>query len=175
MSTSLSTDSGGTAAEPVLRPPVNMVSPRAVRYWFVRAAAAWAIVLGVQVLSWRLDWSLPPWHVPLLIVSAVIALVHVSVMPRWRYRVHRWELTEDAVYTQSGWLRQERRIAPLSRIQTVDTERGPIGRVFGLSKVTVTTASAAGPLVIDGLDLDEAARIALRLTEAAQSGRGDAT
>lgn len=162
-------------AEPVLRPPVNLVSPRAVRYWFARAATAWAILLAVQVVSWRLGWSLPPWHVPLLAMSAVAAVAHVTVMPRWRYRVHRWELTDEAVYTQSGWFTQERRIAPLSRIQTVDTERGPIGRLFGLAKVTVTTASAAGPLVIDGLDLDDAARIAVQLTEAAQAGSGDAT
>jgi membrane protein YdbS with pleckstrin-like domain len=163
------------STEPVLRPPANLVSPRAVRYWFARAATAWVILLGVQVVSWRLDWSLPPWHVPLLVVSAVIAVAHVAVMPRWRYRVHRWELTDEAVYTQAGWFAQERRIAPLSRIQTVDTERGPIGRLFGLAKVTVTTASAAGPVVIDGLELDEAARIAVRLTEAAQASAGDAT
>lgn len=108
----------GPATQPVLRPPVNLVSPRAVRYWFARAAAVWAILLAVQVVSWRLDWSLPPWHVPLLIVSAVVAVIHVTVMPRWRYRVHRWELTDEAVYTQTGWFTQKRRIAPLSRIQT---------------------------------------------------------
>ncbi len=175
MSTTLPPDIGAATAEPLLRPPVNLVSPRAVRYWFARAATGWAVVIGLQVVSWRLDWPLPPWHVPLLIVSAALASVHVAVMPRWRYLVHRWELTDEAVYTQSGWFAQERRIAPLTRIQTVDTERGPIGRLFGLAKVTVTTASAAGPLVIAGLDLDDAARIAVRLTEAAQAGAGDAT
>src|SRR4051794_41629800 len=65
-------------------------------------------------------------------------------MPRWRFAVHRWEAAPDAVYTQSGWFDQERRIAPVSRIQTVDTERGPLEQLFGLSSVTVTTASAAG-------------------------------
>lgn len=174
MSTTVPVDSGPTAG-PVLRPPMNLVSPRAVRYWFARAAVGWGVLLVLQIVSWRLGWSLPPVHVPLLVVTAVVAVVHLAVMPRWRYRVHRWELTDEAVYTQSGWFTQERRIAPLSRIQTVDTERGPIGRVFGLSKVTVTTASAAGPLVIEGLDSDDAARIAVRLTEAAQAGAGDAT
>lgn len=38
MSTTLPADSGAATAEPVLRPPVNLVSPRAVRYWFARAA-----------------------------------------------------------------------------------------------------------------------------------------
>ena len=105
----------------------------------------------------------------------LLAAVHLAVMPRWRYRVHRWELTADAVYTRSGWWTQEWRIAPVSRIQTVDTERGPIGRLFRLTKVTVTTASAAGPLVIDGLDEPVAAQFAAEVTAAAQAAKGDAT
>jgi membrane protein YdbS with pleckstrin-like domain len=96
-------------------------------------------------------------------------------MPRWRYRVHRWEATDQAVYTQSGWLNQERRIAPVSRIQTVDTERGPFEQLFGLSNVTVTTASAAGPLKIHGLDRDTAERLVAELTTNTQAERGDAT
>ena len=40
------------------------------------------------------------------------------------------------MYTQSGWLSQERRIAPISRVQTVDTERGPLEQLFGLANVT---------------------------------------
>ena len=67
-------------------------------------------------------------------------------MPRVRYRIHRWESTDTAVYTQTGWLSRERRIAPMSRVQTVDFEQGPIDRLLGLASVTVTTASAAGPL-----------------------------
>jgi hypothetical protein len=66
MSSTLPTNSAADATEPALRPPVNLVSPRAVRFWFARAATAWVIVLAAQVVSWRLDWSLPPWHVPLL-------------------------------------------------------------------------------------------------------------
>ena len=82
-----------------------------------------------------------------------MAAAHLIVMPQWRYRVHRWETSADAVYTQSGWFNQERRIAPISRIQTVDSHRGPFEQLFGLANVTVTTASAAGPLEIHGLDL----------------------
>ena len=66
-------------------------------------------------------------------------------MPFWRYRVHRWEVTDDAVYTRTGWLWQEWRIAPMSRIQTVDTARGPLEQLFRLASVTVTTASARRP------------------------------
>ena len=72
----------------------------------------------------------------------------------WRYLVHRWEVTDTAVYTQTGWWARERRIAPMSRIQTVDHVEGAISRLFGLATVTVTTASAAGALEIAGLDKD---------------------
>ena len=40
----------------------------------------------------------------------------------------------QAVYTRTGWLVQERRIAPISRVQTVDTHRGPLDRLFGLGQ-----------------------------------------
>jgi membrane protein YdbS with pleckstrin-like domain len=101
--------------------------------------------------------------------------VHSIVMPQWRYRVHRWEVAPQAVYTRAGWLHQESRIAPISRIQTVDSERGPLEQLFGLANVTVTTASAAGPLEIHGLDRDTAQRLVDDLTTAAQATRGDAT
>src|SRR5207248_2112499 len=84
------------------------------------------------------------------VLSCVLGPLHLIVMPQWRYRVHRWEVTGEAVYTQSGWLKQEWRIAPVSRIQTVDIERDPFEQLFGLAKITVTTASAAGPLRLLG-------------------------
>ena len=44
-------------------------------------------------------------------------------VPPLRFRIHRWEITDEAVYTLSGWLVREWRIAPISRVQTVDTEQ----------------------------------------------------
>jgi membrane protein YdbS with pleckstrin-like domain len=109
------------------------------------------------------------------VLTALLALGYLVIMPIWRYRVHRWETTDQAVYVQRGWFTVERRIAPISRIQTVDTERGPVEQLFGLARVTVTTASAAGPLAIHGLDAPTADRLAEQLTEITQATRGDAT
>ncbi len=176
-----STPSSSSAASSTaaLRPPAHRVSPRAVRYWLARAAGLWVVILGLQtawlVYSLTQPDPVAPWHLPLLAASAVVAAVHVGVMPRWRYRVHRWEVSEHAVYTQTGWFHVERRIAPLSRVQTVDTDQGAIARIFGLAKVTVTTASAAGPLVVEGLDVVVAADLVERLTAATEGERDDAT
>ena len=158
-----------------LRPPRHRVSPTAVRYWATRALVGWLVVVAAQVVWLVTTSGHRSLHVLLLVVTVGLAIAHAIVMPQWRYRVHRWEVAPEAVYTRAGWLHQESRIAPISRIQTVDSERGPLEQIFGLANVTVTTASAAGPLEIHGLDRTTAERLVDELTTAAQATRGDAT
>jgi len=131
----------------------------------VAAQAVWFVVDG------RVPWL----HMLVAAGTVVGAVVSVVVAPLWRYRVHRWDLDATAVYTRSGWLVQERRIAPISRVQTVDTYRGPLDRLFGLANVTVTTASSAGAVRIVALDVDVADRVVARLTDIAALGAEDAT
>jgi membrane protein YdbS with pleckstrin-like domain len=122
-----------------------------------------------------IDRRLTPLHIAAAAANAVGIVVFVVVVPLWRYRVHRWEIGPKAVYTRSGWLIQERRIAPISRVQTVDTYRGPVDRLFGLANVTVTTASSAGAVRIVALDSDVADRVVAKLTDIAAIGAEDAT
>jgi uncharacterized protein len=104
-----------------------------------------------------------------------VTLVYTVVVPPLIYRIHRWEVTPEAVYTLSGWLVREWRIAPISRVQTVDTEHGPLQQLLKLASVTVTTASARGPVKIHGLEDHAAAELARMLTETTQATPGDAT
>ncbi|MTD54764.1 PH domain-containing protein [Amycolatopsis sp. RM579] len=157
-----------------LRPPVNLVARRAVLFWASRAALGWVVPLVGELLWLLLGGGGAPLTIAIF-VTAGVAIAHLLIMPQWRYRVHRWETTDQVVYTQSGWFNQERRIAPVSRIQTVDTERGPLERMFGLANLTVTTASARGPVHIHGLDLDTAQRLAAELAARTQATVGDAT
>jgi uncharacterized protein len=118
----------------------------------------------------------PAWlHVLAAAATAVGIVLSVFVVPVWRYRVHRWDISPQAVYTRSGWLVQERRIAPVSRVQTVDTYRGPLDRLFGLANVTVTTASSAGAVRIVALDSEVADRVVAQLTDIAAIGAEDVT
>lgn len=157
-----------------LRDPAGRVSSRAPLVW-----AAGAVVRGIFLgaglfvasvvaeLFTTTDWV---W-----IAYAVTVVAYAVVMPIYRYRVHRWETTERAVYTQTGWLARERRIAPMSRVQTVDLDQGVAARVLGLATVTVTTASAAGALRIEGLDIAVANHLVADLTHRADLETGDAT
>jgi membrane protein YdbS with pleckstrin-like domain len=157
-----------------LREPSQRVSPRARLMWQLGSLTEGLFSIGVAmvvVLAWdAIDFRW--WMVGL---ALALLAAYVAVVPQWRYLVHRWEVTDTAVYTQTGWWARERRIAPMSRIQTVDYAEGPIARLFGLATVTVTTASAAGALQIVGLAKARALQLVDELTLKADAVEGDAT
>ncbi|QES05503.1 PH domain-containing protein [Streptomyces venezuelae] len=158
-----------------LRPPRNAVDERAVTWWRSRLLATTAVPVVVLAV---LGAFIEPARFWLLVPAAAVAAVGLACtafFPSWWFRVHRWEVTEDAVYVRSGAFWQEWRIAPMSRIQTVDTSRGPLEQAFRLATVTVTTASSKGALRIEGLDHELAADLAERLTAITQATPGDAT
>jgi membrane protein YdbS with pleckstrin-like domain len=158
-----------------LADPANPPSRKAPLVWAIGAAIPWLILAVAQLVWFVVDGRLPVLHVAAAAVTAVALAVFVFIVPLWRYRVHRWEIGPQAVYTRSGWLVQERRIAPISRVQTIDTYRGPLDRLFGLANVTVTTASSAGAVRIVALDDAVADRVVAQLTDIAAIGAEDAT
>jgi len=159
---------------PSLRAPSHRVSRRAVRYWTARAAGSWLVVLAVEISIVLLTQLTGAWWAAVAATAAAGA-AHTLIMPHWRYRVHRWEVTADALYTRAGWFSVHWRIAPISRIQTIDSHRSFGERLFGLANVTATTASAAGPVHIHGLDRATADRLLDDLAVATGQVPGDAT
>ncbi|WP_239456451.1 PH domain-containing protein [Nocardioides solisilvae] len=158
-----------------LREPAHQVCPRAVQYWRTSAALGLLAELAVAgVLFLLLPWW-AWWATALVVAATLVNLVYVLVVPGLRFRVHRWEVSPTAVHTRSGWLEVETRIAPLSRVQTVDSTQGLLMRRFRLASLTVTTASAAGPITIEGLDADDARRLVAQLTAITGAAEGDAT
>ncbi|MDR7252594.1 membrane protein YdbS with pleckstrin-like domain [Nocardioides sp. BE266] len=165
-------DSGGT---PVLRAPAHQVSPRAIPYWRVSALVGDAVLVIAAAAVALFVPDVPSWAWLLVVLLAILAVVHVVAMPRIRFRVHRWEVSDTAVHTRAGWIGRQSRIAPISRVQTVDSRQGALMRLFGLASITVTTASAAGPITIDCLDDDVARQVVAQLTAITAATVGDAT
>lgn len=159
--------------------PAQRPSHKAPLVWALSAAVPWAVLCLAQLIWFAIDFRIPWLHAVAALVTVVGAVLFIAVVPMWRYRVHRWDINvgsgTPAVYTRTGWLVQERRIAPISRVQTVDTYRGPLDRLFGLANVTVTTASSAGAVRIVALDDDVAERVVAQLTDIAAIGEQDAT
>ena len=156
-----------------LRPPAHRVSGRARLLWGLQALIQVAVAVAVLLyLDLAFADHVPGWLWPTV---AVVGAAYVVLMPLARYALHRWETSELSFYTQSGVINRERRIAPFSRVQTVDYKQSFLARVFGLATVRVTTASAAGHLRIAGLDKAVAEQLVDDLLRRTEAEKGDAT
>jgi membrane protein YdbS with pleckstrin-like domain len=163
-----------------LRVPRHRVHPNARWLWAIQGMVAAAMLTALSVLAW---WVVPsdaptatrvvanvlPW------LTIPVSVLLVVVQPLWRYRVHRWEVTGEAVYTLEGWVTRTWRIVPIARIQTVDTTRGPLQQLLGLATIIVRTASHAGSTDIEHLDATTADAVAHDLALRANAVRDEVT
>jgi membrane protein YdbS with pleckstrin-like domain len=127
--------------------------------WIVLVVAgAWALIRFTPITTW--------WVVTAAAVLIAINIVATIVGPGLRYRFWRYEIREDEVDLQHGFMVQARQLVPMSRIQHVDTRRGPLQQRFGLASVVFFTA--AGAMEIPALSQEVAADVRDRIAELAE-------
>jgi membrane protein YdbS with pleckstrin-like domain len=171
---------GMTAAPPPVREPAWPLSRSAIGLWVTEGIIG-SVFLGIAATLFAVfvpsdapaPWPLLRWLVPLAVVG--YAVVVIGIRPWIRFRVYRWEVTGEAVYTLTGWLTRTWTLVPISRIQTVDVTRGVLQQIFGLSTVAVMTASSQGTVQVWHLEADVAQRVADDLAHRAEQVRDQAT
>ena len=163
-----------------VREPAWSLSRSAIGLWVTESVIS-TLFLGLAVGAFLIfvpsdaggPVPLLRWLAPIgLLLYAVVA---IGVRPWFKFRVHRWEVTGDAVYTLTGWLTRTWTLVPISRIQTVDVSRGVLQQLFGLSTVAVLTASSQGTVRVWHLEADVAQRVADDLAHRAEQVRDQAT
>lgn len=143
-----------------------------------RVAHLWRITLTVQTVAFAaiaavlfvsLDGPIRAIHaVPVVLV---LGLIHAAVWPRFSYRAWGYRIRTDDVFVRRGVLWRAASVIPHSRLQHVDTERGPLERLLGLARVVIYTAGSAGAkTTIPGLAAADAEALRDRLGEL---GSGD--
>ena len=162
-----------------VRTPSWRLPRSAIWLWGTQGALESLVVLAVAVVF---DLVAPPSGAPLPVLhwllptlAGLYAVLAVGVRPLVRYRVHRWEVTGEAVYTRTGWLTRTWTLVPVARIQTVDVTRGVVQQLFGLASVAVLTASSEGTVRVPHLEVDVAHRVADDLARRAEQVRDQAT
>jgi len=112
---------------------------------------------------------------PLLGVAvAAVALPPAALYAVALYRTWRYEVQGDALYLERGVVKHVETAVPFVRIQHVDTERGPIERLLGLSSVVVYTAGSRGADVeVPGLAPEDADDLHDRLRRLAVESEPD--
>ena len=140
----------------ILREPALALDPRVRRFWLVQnlmivGFLAVLVAVGAAVAA-MLEAGTAAWLIGLVGGIVVVALVPLAAAAAGLdHRHFRYEVTELGLYVASGWLWRSHQIVPHARVQTVDTNAGPLLRAFGLVSVHVRTASAHGGTSIPGL------------------------
>ena len=146
---------------PHLRLPREKLDPNAKRVWIIGDIFTF-FILGATVFGfaaagrWLLDahWG---WVAGPTAIVVVLGLLWTVLTPPIRYNQWRFEIREDEVDLLHGIVVKTRQIVPMSRIQHVDTVRGPIQRRYGLASVVFYTA--AGSMTIPELSDERAASV----------------
>ena len=143
----------------------HQLDPRAKSLWRAGAALSGGIMVllvamaafgGRRVFDYDIAWAVGATGVVVL-----LALLNLWLSPNLRYRYWRYEIRADEADLQHGWFTRTRQLIPMSRIQHVDTNRGPLERRFGLASVVLYTA--AGAAYIPALATDVAADVRDRI------------
>ena len=148
--------------------PAQRLAPHA--RWAWRFSWAATCVVALMLLATTGDALPGPWRTIGMAVLGVALVVGTAVVPELRWRRWRWEVREHEIDLQRGIIVVRRTLIPMARVQHVETERGLIGQILGLSTVEIHTAagSHAIPLLRDG----DAGTIRARIAELARTDDG---
>jgi uncharacterized protein len=141
--------------------PQRHLSPVARRVWMLTQALMWgALTIAAGAVSFNVGG---PWFlIPLMLgIAATIAI------PKVRWARWRWDIDDEGIDIQHGTLAINRTLVPWIRVQHVDTRRGILEQVFGLSTVVVHTA--AGSHTIPLLPAREADELRTRIAGLART------
>ena len=142
------TDAPDVPTPPPL-PPAPAATVLADSWQALPARGAWLYALGtglgfaipgaivLATLSQAvLDW---PWFL-LALAGALAGLLLGGTLGLRRHRRIGWKLDQDGFATRRGGLWRNETLVPVSRVQHLDLERGPLERQLGLATLVVHTA-----------------------------------
>jgi uncharacterized protein len=147
-------------------PPREHLDPRARTLWRISgllgAVPMAAIAVAAAYALVRLELVPTPLAVGAAALVVLAAAVGVWPYPDLLWRHWRYEIGEVEVDLQHGWWTTTRTLIPITRIQHVDTRRGPLQRRFGLASVVLYTAAGASeiPALADEVAAEARDRIA---------------
>lgn len=143
---------------------------RVVKLWRVSTLIGFGVLLlillipvvAVSVAEPRaLVWMVGAW-----LVAAALSVWFCLWYPPRSYRRWGYRIDAKVLETRSGMAFQRTRLLPLSRLQHVDIERGPLERMFGLAALVLHTAGThSANIRIPGLEASEAMRLRDHLIE----------
>lgn len=121
------------------------------------------VTIGVILLVATVTEGDPRWWPAVLVaVGGIVFSVAWSLLA---WRRWRWDVTELALTLHRGVITHHAVALPFFRIQHIDTNRGPLDQLLGMTSFDVHTASVSARL--PGIAADEAVELRRELLELA--------
>lgn len=140
---------------------------RVVPYWRVSSALTWLPLVLVPLIAALAIPGLPMVaRAALGILPLVAALVDVIAIQPARRTVWWYAISDEQIDLEHGWLVVTHTVVPMTRVQHVDLQQGPLARRFTLAELSIHTA--AGSVKIPALDRAEGETIRQRIADLAR-------
>jgi uncharacterized protein len=143
---------------------------RVVNLWRVSSLIGFGVLLGSLLIPVVAVGLAEPraavWLASVWLAMAAVTVWFCLWYPPRLYRSWGYRIDAKVLETRSGRVFQRARLLPLSRLQHVDIERGPLERMFGLAALILHTAGThSANIRIPGLEAAEATRLRDHLIE----------
>lgn len=151
-----------------MRPqPQQKIDRRALTIWRMAGAMISLVTWALPVLYGLIFDEIDMRVMAGLIGIAVLATFFLAYLfPQLRWSRWRYEIHEQDIDLQYGIFIIRRVLIPMVRVQHVDTQQGPLMRMYGLASVTISTA--AGTHEIPALRVETADQVRERIAELAK-------
>ena len=130
---------------------------------YVATGIASLVVLGI-IVCLNIFWFLEEGMKAATWISTgvgILCILNWCISPYFRFHRYGYAINEECIDIKEGYLFVERNIVPIQRLHKLEINRGPIDQMFGIAKVTVTTAG--GDVTLRFLELEKAEAIAAHL------------
>jgi membrane protein YdbS with pleckstrin-like domain len=144
------------------------VAPRYVVVVIVGSLVSGLVMSAIATFLWLVAGLTWAWIA--LVAIVVITIIQLIIAPR-RARAIGYQLRDDDLLFRRGIMFQRFVSVPYGRMQLIDINRGPVGRLLGLADLKFVTAAASTNVSIPGLPEMDAADLRDRLVELAESRR----
>lgn len=152
-----------------IKMPTQKLPKDMIKVWVIKATISNAIflllLLGLffsREFMFNFEFiEAEKWFKPLLIALFILLIMNglysIIIKPFLLQKTWRYDISENYIQLKYGLLVKHLDLIPMSRVEYVNTNQGPILRLFSLSQITIGTISFAHQ--IPAVSFEDAKRI----------------
>ncbi|MCM2674391.1 PH domain-containing protein [Alkalicoccobacillus plakortidis] len=137
--------------------PTQRLSKKSITIWRIQRSLE-GLMLLILPIAYAVSLNYFDWPIWILFVLIGILLLYIValilVWPPIQWRRFRYQVLEQEIDIVQGVLIVRRTLVPMTRIQHVETEQGPILRRYKMASVEIQTAATTHRIPV--LPIEEA-------------------